>query len=56
MSEPERCRMCGTQRRGAAGLGGSWERDRDGRTSWVCPGCARTNLRSIESKLPEEWW
>jgi hypothetical protein len=22
----------------------------------VCLGCTRDNLRSIEAKLPEEWW
>jgi hypothetical protein len=22
----------------------------------VCATCTRTNIRSIEAKLPEEWW
>jgi hypothetical protein len=27
-----------------------------GRVSYVCVRCARENLRSIEAKLPEEYW
>jgi hypothetical protein len=23
---------------------------------WMCLDCTRTNVRSIEAKLPEEWW
>jgi hypothetical protein len=23
---------------------------------WLCLECTRTNVRSIEAKLPEEWW
>jgi hypothetical protein len=28
----------------------------DGRTTYLCPSCARDNIRSIEGKLPEEYW
>jgi rubredoxin len=28
----------------------------DGRVCWLCPDCARRNIRAIEGKLPEEWW
>lgn len=28
----------------------------DRRVSYVCVACARENLRSIEAKLPEEYW
>ena len=23
---------------------------------WLCLECTRANVRSIEAKLPEEWW
>ena len=23
---------------------------------WLCATCTRENVRSIEAKLPEEWW
>jgi len=28
----------------------------EGRSSWLCPACARENARSIEAKLDTEWW
>jgi hypothetical protein len=28
----------------------------EGRRRDVCPNCTRTNVRSIEGKLREEWW
>ena len=36
----------------------SWVCDRqpDGGNSWLCTDCARTRLRAIETKLPDEWW
>jgi hypothetical protein len=23
---------------------------------WLCPACARTHVRDIEGKLPDEYW
>jgi hypothetical protein len=28
----------------------------DGRRRDVCPTCTRTNVRSIEARLTDEWW
>jgi hypothetical protein len=27
-----------------------------GRVEFLCPACARANIRAIEGKLPEEYW
>lgn len=27
-----------------------------GRTSWLCPACAREHVRDIEGKLPADYW
>jgi hypothetical protein len=32
------------------------EADARGGPNWVCDGCARQNLRAIESKLDRSWW
>ena len=52
------CSRCGTT--GEAPDDGSpagWSFSvEDGRIHWLCPDCARRNIRSIEGKLPEEWW
>ncbi|HEY1969790.1 MAG TPA: hypothetical protein VGH89_17680 [Pseudonocardia sp.] len=58
MTERERCRRCGEARDGSQVSALAWVRDRerDGGVSWLCAGCARQNLRSIESKLPDDWW
>jgi hypothetical protein len=57
MNEIERCRVCG-RHRDAASDPTPWvfDRRRGGGSSWLCPRCARENLRAIESKLPDEWW
>jgi len=28
----------------------------NGRVTYLCPDCARANIRAIEGKLPEEYW
>ena len=59
MSEPVVCHRCGTARDpdGDPTAALAWVSDRDnGRTRWLCPTCARTHVRDIESKLPSEWW
>jgi hypothetical protein len=58
MTEPERCRDCATARDAAHVSALSWARDhrRDGVISWLCDRCVRTNLRSIEATLPDDWW
>ena len=28
----------------------------NGRMTYTCPDCTRANIRSIEGKLPEEYW
>ena len=25
-------------------------------TRWICPGCTRSHVRSIEAKLDQTWW
>lgn len=57
MNENERCRVCDRQR-DTASAPMLWVLDRrpGGGSSWLCPRCARENLRAIESKLPDEWW
>lgn len=32
------------------------ERGPNGSFIWLCDRCARANLRSIEARLPDEWW
>ncbi|HEX4249006.1 MAG TPA: hypothetical protein VH008_14180 [Pseudonocardia sp.] len=58
MNEPDACRACGRQRDPGQASSLSWMCDRrpDGRSSWLCADCARTNLRSIEAKLPDDFW
>ncbi|WP_086826599.1 hypothetical protein [Allokutzneria sp. NRRL B-24872] len=59
MNEPVACHRCGTVRDldGDPTAALAWVSDRDsGRTRWLCPACARTHVRDIESKLPSEWW
>jgi hypothetical protein len=40
----------------ASGLAWVTDRDADGRVSWMCPHCARTHLRAIESTLSDEYF
>lgn len=56
--EPPICKRCGRSRAAAApaeALAWSMENDRSGQ-SWLCPACARTHVRDIEGKLPDEYW
>jgi predicted RNA-binding Zn-ribbon protein involved in translation (DUF1610 family) len=57
-SVTESCSRCGTT--ADAPEGGSPEgwsfAVEEGRVHWLCPECARRNIRAIEGKLPEEWW
>lgn len=48
------CRVCAA-RPGPDAL--TWSLDREnGRTRWLCPGCARAHTRDIEARLSPEWW
>lgn len=52
------CSRCGTTTqvsRGGVPLGWSVAFT-GGRLEYICPTCARANIRAIEGKLPEEWW
>jgi hypothetical protein len=55
---PVRCSRCARSRADAPPAEAlAWVMDNDnGRTTWLCPTCARTNLRSLEGKLPTEYW
>lgn len=53
------CCVCGTQAETAEGglpEGWSLSSDRHGRVEFLCADCARTHIRAIEGKLPEEYW
>jgi hypothetical protein len=53
------CVRCGTLAEAEATeitpIGWSWTPSERG-IEWMCPVCTRDNVRSIEAKLPEEWW
>lgn len=50
-----RCGTAGSTVRG--GIPGGWSVGfAGGRLEHICIACARTNIRAIEGKLPEEWW
>lgn len=52
------CSACGTQAPapdGGAPDGWSMATERN-RVTYQCPACVRTHIRSIEGKLPEEYW
>lgn len=52
------CSRCGKQEEcegDSVPLGWSMETER-GRVLRYCTECLRENIRSIEAKLPEEWW
>lgn len=58
IAEPPICKRCGRPRADASpaeALAWSVENDRNGQ-SWLCLSCARTHVRDIEGKLPEEYW
>ena len=49
------CQVCGATGSGEELL--QWVMDRRAdRTSWTCPRCATTHIRSLEAKLDPEWW
>ena len=49
------CSSCGATADDWMALG--WTTSKEGgRTSYLCPVCARRNIRAIEGKLPEEYW
>jgi transposase len=52
------CSLCGlTERCAAGGIPPGWSFSVEGkRTQYICPACARANIRAIEGKLPEEYW
>jgi hypothetical protein len=52
----EVCSMCGTAA-GGEELPPGWSMATSERgIQWLCLDCTRRNVRSIEAKLPEEWW
>jgi hypothetical protein len=52
------CARCGAMAEAPAdGLPHGWSLATSDRgLDRLCPECTRTNIRSIEAKLPEEWW
>jgi hypothetical protein len=52
------CFRCGTIGEGPDdGMPAGWSfAVEDKRMTYTCPDCVRRNVRSIEAKLPEEWW
>ncbi|HET8641703.1 MAG TPA: hypothetical protein VFM37_07180 [Pseudonocardiaceae bacterium] len=57
MSHPPTCTRCGRQRPNEALTALTWVREHDRRgVRWLCPDCARTHVRDIESKLDQDWW
>jgi len=55
------CRFCGAMVENAEGDEGmlppGWSLVTDERgMGYLCLDCTRTNIRSIEAKLPDEWW
>jgi len=53
----ESCSRCGASAAGDYVLPPGWSLVTDERgVSLLCLECTRANVRSIEAKLPEEWW
>ena len=52
------CSVCGTQATAVAeGLPSGWSLVTERRrVEYQCVTCVRANIRSIEGKLPEEYW
>jgi rubredoxin len=52
------CSRCGRSKATAAPIDAlAWVSERtNGHLTWLCPTCARTHVRDIEGKLPEEYW
>ncbi len=55
---PALCSRCGRSRADAPPAEAlAWTLTNDARgQSWLCPTCARTHVRDIEGKLPDEYW
>jgi len=49
------CSRCGTVADDDVPAGWSTDATERG-IQWICDRCTRDNVRSIEAKLPEEWW
>jgi hypothetical protein len=49
------CSICGANADDWIALGWTTSKDKD-RVTYICPACARDNIRAIEGKLPEEYW
>jgi hypothetical protein len=59
MTEVRTCSFCGATADGPeGGLPEGWSIgvDARGRPEFLCLECARTHIRAIEGKLPEEYW
>jgi len=51
------CSRCGTVAEQDDQLPSGWSFETSERgILWTCQTCTRDNVRSIEAKLPEEWW
>jgi len=52
------CSRCGTTAEAPDdGIPDGWSYSTDRRRiEYTCPDCVRANIRSIEGKLPEEYW
>jgi DNA-directed RNA polymerase subunit RPC12/RpoP len=51
------CSSCGSIVEDEGDLPSGWSLVTNERgVGLVCATCTRTNIRSIEAKLPEEWW
>lgn len=52
------CVRCGAMAESpAGGLPAGWSLATENRrVEYLCVDCARSNIRAIEAKLPEEWW
>jgi len=51
------CSHCGTLADDDSDLPAGWSLVTNERgMGRLCSACTRTNIRSIEAKLPEEWW
>ncbi|OLR90227.1 hypothetical protein [Actinokineospora bangkokensis] len=52
------CAECSADRAAAPALDAlTWVPTTEGgRTTWLCPPCARAHVRDIEGKLPPEHW
>ncbi len=57
LSRMRACSRCGTIADRDDELPPGWSFETGDRgVQWLCLVCTRENVRSIEAKLPEEWW